>query len=341
MSIERRKLLRAFGAELDPDPRRRGHARRHRQGRGTGQDRPAVFRSAAVREPGQPRVHRATTAEEVWRDTDGKIDIFVAGVGTGGTITGVAQVIKERKPSAQFVAVEPAASPVLSGGAEGTAPDPGHRRRIRPAGAGPGPGRRDHHRRKRRRARRWPAGWPARKACSSASPRARPSWARARGGPPPGERRQADRRRAPRLRRAISEHGAVRRPGRLAMLAAHTARHRGGPGPGSGRPTTLEVDLCLPRRARAVGPPDQPLAVATGCQAGRASAGGTHPHPDRGRHPPAAQCSAPGLFIDHATGVVIGETAEVGDGRHDLSTASRSAVPAGTRANATPPSVTG
>src|ERR1700758_749638 len=74
----------------------------------------------AARRP--PTIHRATTAEEVWRDTDGKVDIFVSGVGTGGTVTGVAQVIKERKPSAQFVAVEPAASPVLSGGKKGPHP---------------------------------------------------------------------------------------------------------------------------------------------------------------------------------------------------------------------------
>jgi cysteine synthase A len=72
--------------------------------------------------PANPAIHRKTTAEEVWRDTDGKVDFFVAGVGTGGTITGVAQVIKERKPSAQFVAVEPAASPVLSGGQKGPHP---------------------------------------------------------------------------------------------------------------------------------------------------------------------------------------------------------------------------
>ena len=72
--------------------------------------------------PANPAIHRKTTAEEVWNDTDGKVDIFVAGVGTGGTITGVAQVIKERKPSVQFVAVEPAASPVLSGGKKGPHP---------------------------------------------------------------------------------------------------------------------------------------------------------------------------------------------------------------------------
>jgi cysteine synthase A len=72
--------------------------------------------------PANPAIHRATTAEEVWRDTDGRVDIFVAGVGTGGTITGVAQVIKQRKPSVQIIAVEPAASPVLSGGQKGPHP---------------------------------------------------------------------------------------------------------------------------------------------------------------------------------------------------------------------------
>jgi cysteine synthase A len=72
--------------------------------------------------PANPAIHRKTTAEEVWRDTDGRIDFFVSGVGTGGTITGVAQVVKERKPSVKFVAVEPEASPVLSGGQKGPHP---------------------------------------------------------------------------------------------------------------------------------------------------------------------------------------------------------------------------
>jgi cysteine synthase A len=80
--------------------------------------------------PANPEIHRTTTAEEIWRDTDGQVDIFVSGVGTGGTITGVGEVLKARKPGVQVIAVEPDASPVLSGG-QGPAPDPGHRRRLR------------------------------------------------------------------------------------------------------------------------------------------------------------------------------------------------------------------
>ena len=80
--------------------------------------------------PANPEMHRRTTAEEIWADLDGKVDVFVAGVGTGGTITGVGEVLKERNPEVRIVAVEPAASPVLSGGRAGAAPDPGHRRRA-------------------------------------------------------------------------------------------------------------------------------------------------------------------------------------------------------------------
>ena len=83
--------------------------------------------------PANPEVHRRTTAEEIWDDTDGEVDIFVAGVGTGGTITGVGEVLKARKPGVRVVAVEPASAAVLSGGAGRRAPpDPGHRRRLRP-----------------------------------------------------------------------------------------------------------------------------------------------------------------------------------------------------------------
>ncbi|MCV7200308.1 cysteine synthase A [Mycobacterium angelicum] len=122
MSIERRMLLRAYGAEviLTPGPDGMAGAIAKAEELAKTDDRyfiPQQFENLA-----NPAVHAVTTAEEVWKDTDGKIDIFVSGIGTGGTITGVAQVLKERKPSAQFVAVEPAASPVLSGGQKGPHP---------------------------------------------------------------------------------------------------------------------------------------------------------------------------------------------------------------------------
>ena len=101
MSLERRQLLRAFGAELVLTPGAGGHERRDRQGRGTGQARDPILHAAAVREPGQPGDPPQTTAEEIWNDTDGKVDILVSGVGTGGTITGVGEVLKERKPAVQ------------------------------------------------------------------------------------------------------------------------------------------------------------------------------------------------------------------------------------------------
>ena len=140
MSTERRMLLRAFGAELVLTPGAEGMAGAIAKAEELAKNDQRYFVPQQFENPANPAIHRKTTAEEVWRDTDGKIDFFVAGVGTGGTITGVAQVIKERKPSVQFVAVEPAASPVLSGGQEGAPPDSGHRRRVRPPGAGHGSG---------------------------------------------------------------------------------------------------------------------------------------------------------------------------------------------------------
>jgi cysteine synthase A len=122
MSIERRMLLRAFGAELVLTPGTEGMAGAIAKAEELAKNDQRYFVPQQFENPANPEIHRKTTAEEVWRDTDGKIDFFVAGVGTGGTITGVAQVIKERKPSAQFVAVEPAASPVLSGGQKGPHP---------------------------------------------------------------------------------------------------------------------------------------------------------------------------------------------------------------------------
>jgi cysteine synthase A len=122
MSTERRMLLRAFGAELVLTPGAEGMAGAIAKAEELAKSDQRYFVPQQFENPANPEIHRKTTAEEVWRDTDGKIDFFVAGVGTGGTITGVAQVIKERKPSAQFVAVEPAASPVLSGGQKGPHP---------------------------------------------------------------------------------------------------------------------------------------------------------------------------------------------------------------------------
>jgi len=122
MSEERRMLLRAYGAELVLTPGPEGMPGAIAKAQELADGDPAYFIPQQFENPANPAIHRATTAEEVWRDTDGKLDIFVAGVGTGGTITGVAEVIRERKPSVRFVAVEPAASPVLSGGVKGPHP---------------------------------------------------------------------------------------------------------------------------------------------------------------------------------------------------------------------------
>ncbi len=122
MSIERRMLLRAYGAELVLTPGPEGMPGAIAKAEELAKTDDRYFIPQQFENPANPAVHAVTTAEEVWRDTDGKIDFFVSGVGTGGTITGVAQVIKERRPSAQFVAVEPAASPVLSGGQKGPHP---------------------------------------------------------------------------------------------------------------------------------------------------------------------------------------------------------------------------
>ncbi|MBK9712924.1 MAG: cysteine synthase A [Kouleothrix sp.] len=116
MSVERRKLLKGFGAELVLTPGPEGMSGAIRRAEAILADLPDGFIPQQFKNPANPAVHRRTTAEEIWRDTDGQIDILVSGVGTGGTITGVAEVLKERKPSFRAIAVEPAASPVLSGG---------------------------------------------------------------------------------------------------------------------------------------------------------------------------------------------------------------------------------
>ena len=123
MSKERRMLLRAYGAELvlTPGPDGMGGAIRKAE-EIAASDPQRHFIPQQFQNPANPEVHRRTTAEEIWRDTDGRVDILVAGIGTGGTITGVGEVIKARKPTFQAIAVEPDASPVLSGGAKGPHP---------------------------------------------------------------------------------------------------------------------------------------------------------------------------------------------------------------------------
>jgi cysteine synthase A len=119
MSIERRKLLRAFGAELVLTPGAEGMPGAVRKAEEIAAQDPRCFIPQQFKNPANPEIHRETTAEEIWGDTDGAVDILVAGVGTGGTITGVAQALKQRKPGFRAVAVEPKDSPVLSGGKPG------------------------------------------------------------------------------------------------------------------------------------------------------------------------------------------------------------------------------
>jgi cysteine synthase len=122
MSVERRLLLRAYGAQLILTPGAEGMPGAIAAAEKLAKTDSRYFIPQQFANPANPDIHRRTTAEEIWRDTDGQVDIVVSGVGTGGTITGVGQLLKERKPSVRLVAVEPAASPVLSGGAKGPHP---------------------------------------------------------------------------------------------------------------------------------------------------------------------------------------------------------------------------
>lgn len=119
MSLERRALLKAYGAQLELTPGVEGMRGAIQRAADIAATLPNAFIPQQFVNPANPEIHRETTAEEIWVDTDGKVDILIAGVGTGGTITGIAQVIKPRKPSFQAIAVEPANSPVLSGGKPG------------------------------------------------------------------------------------------------------------------------------------------------------------------------------------------------------------------------------
>ncbi|QYX33509.1 cysteine synthase A [Sphaerospermopsis torques-reginae] len=119
MSAERRAMLRAYGAELELTPGIEGMSGAIRRAQEIVETTPHSYMLQQFRNPANPKIHRETTALEIWEDTDGQVDMIVAGVGTGGTITGVAEVLKAKKPSFQAIAVEPANSPVLSGGKPG------------------------------------------------------------------------------------------------------------------------------------------------------------------------------------------------------------------------------
>lgn len=135
MSLERRRLLKALGAELVLTPAADGMPGAVRRAEELAAQNPDYFIPQQFKNPANPEIHRRTTAEEIWRDTDGKIDIFIAGVGTGGTITGVSEVLKQRKPGLKSIAVEPANSPVITQKKRGEALKPG-RHTIQGIGAG-------------------------------------------------------------------------------------------------------------------------------------------------------------------------------------------------------------
>ena len=122
MSKERRMLLRAYGADLILTPGSEGMGGAIRKANELAESDPRYYIPQQFENPANPEIHRKTTAEEIWRDTGGQVDIVVAGVGTGGTITGIGEVLKQRKPSVRMIAVEPDASPVLSGGQKGPHP---------------------------------------------------------------------------------------------------------------------------------------------------------------------------------------------------------------------------
>ncbi|MFH1715718.1 MAG: cysteine synthase A [Planctomycetota bacterium] len=119
MTVERRKILELFGAQIVLTPAQEGMTGAVNKATQIVEESDGAFMPQQFQNPANPQIHKETTAEEIWKDTDGKVDIFVAGVGTGGTITGVSEVLKSRKPSVRTYAVEPADSPVLSGGKPG------------------------------------------------------------------------------------------------------------------------------------------------------------------------------------------------------------------------------
>jgi cysteine synthase A len=119
MSMERRAMLKAYGAKLELTPGSEGMKGAIRRANEITENTPEAFMLQQFQNPANPKIHRETTAEEIWADTEGQVDILISGVGTGGTITGIAEVLKQRKPDFSAIAVEPTSSPVLSGGQAG------------------------------------------------------------------------------------------------------------------------------------------------------------------------------------------------------------------------------
>src|SRR5579862_6404319 len=135
MSLERRRLLKAFGAEVVLTPGEKGMSGAIARAEEMIRETPNSYMPQQFKNPANPEIHRKTTAEEIWRDTDGKVDILISGVGTGGTITGVSEVIKQRKPSFKAIAVEPVTSAVITQTMKGEPLKPG-RHKVQGIGAG-------------------------------------------------------------------------------------------------------------------------------------------------------------------------------------------------------------